>query len=63
MKALYTNNQKVKLTKALTKDLKTWDYDSRWEALKQNFTYVHLFETSINDENKLTYQYYSTMKL
>jgi hypothetical protein len=63
MKALYTNNKTVKLTQALTKDLKTYDYDSRWEALKKNFKYVHLFETSINNKNQLTYEYYSTMFL
>jgi hypothetical protein len=62
MKALYTNKQKVKLTKALSKELKPYNYDSRYQALKQGFTFVHLFETSIIDD-KTNIQYYSTMKL
>lgn len=63
MKALYTNEKEIQDQIISEKELKTYNYDSRYEALKQGHSFVHLFETFINNLEKKEYKYYSTMKL
>lgn len=63
MKALYSNKiECIKKTKK-NNSLKTYNYESRYQALKEGFKFVHLFETSLSESNEKIYSHYSTMKL
>lgn len=63
MKALYTNEKDCQGLNIVYNDLKNWDYDTRYQALKDNCKYVHLFKTLINDGDEVNCKYYSTMLL
>ena len=63
MKALYTNEKEHENLTVNESELKTYDYDSRWQALKDGFKYVHLFESYIDNNEKKAIKYYSTMKM
>ena len=63
MKALYTNEKDYSIQLTEKNDLKNYNYDSRYQALKEGYKFVHLFKTFINEQDESIIQYYSTMKL
>lgn len=63
MKALYTNEKEIQSQTIAGNDLKTYNYDSRYQALKEGYKFVHLFKTVINEQDESIIEYYSTMKL
>jgi hypothetical protein len=60
MKALYSNE---KTAKKDHKQLKPYNYETRFQALKDGYKFVHLFENEISEKGKMIYKYYSTMNL
>jgi len=63
MKALYTNEKECENLTVSESELKSYNYDSRWKALKDGFKYVHLFESYIDNNGKKANRYYSTMQM
>ena len=61
MKALYTIEREYHDVNE--KQLKSYNYDSRYQALKDGYKFVHLFKTHINSDENVIHEYYSTMQL
>jgi len=63
MKALYTNEKEISSQIKEENDLKPYNYESRYLALKEGYKFVHLFKTVINEHDESITEYYSTMRL
>ena len=63
MKALYTNEKECKKQIENDNELGSYNYNSRHQALRNGYKFVHLFETYLDEFDVKTHQYYSTMKL